>query len=173
MKRLLICFLMLLTVSCIPLQNAPDIRDYDIVMAKKFKKDLPRRYAFVFQDQMDADMFHQFFIWKFGRIGVDLQEELPFQVGDSTYYLTFYERQKKSVTLNLLPLVIDAVAMSAGEETVMDDYDIVDEDGEIWYILISAVDSEYNDCLNPSYAKQHELVEALKDLKEEYLDTEL
>ena len=173
MKKLLICLLLLFTVSCIPLQNAPDIKDYEIVLAKKFKRDLPSRYAFVFQDQMDADMFYQFFIWKFGRIDVDLHEDMPFQVGDSTFYITFYERQKKSVTLNLLPLVIDAVAMSSGGDPVIDDYDIVDKDNEIWYILIMATDSEYNDCLKPSYVKQNELVEALRELMEEYNNTEL
>ena len=163
MKRALICLLILFTSSCIPLKNAPNIHDYDIVVAKKFKRDLPKRNAFVFEDKNNTDTFYQFVLWKLGRIDVDLQENIPFEVGDATYYMTFYERPRESASLNLIPLLINGEA--GGDE-------LYDSDGEYWYILITVTDSELRDCLDPSYPDQKRVVYVLKQLKDEYQNSE-
>ncbi|CAH0335330.1 hypothetical protein FVB9288_00966 [Flavobacterium sp. CECT 9288] len=51
MKKLGLCFLILLLYSCIPLRIASNIEGDKIVQAKKFKKDLPNCYGFVFEDK--------------------------------------------------------------------------------------------------------------------------
>lgn len=169
MKKLLIGFVILTSMSCIPLKNAPRIADYDIVVAKKFKKDLPKSYAFVFQDNKNADEFYQFLYFKLGRIDYDLDADLPFKVGNKTYYLTFHERPRQSVTLNLLPIFVDATLQSQGLDPALGE--LYESGDESWYILITVVDSEYRDCLKPSYANQQEVVLALNELKDEYNNT--
>ena len=168
MKKLVLGLIILFSMSCIPLKNAPNIKDYDVVMARKFKGDLPKQYAFVFKDGKSANEFYQYIYWKLGRVDVKVEENLPFTVGLNTYYLSIYERPRESVTLNLLPIAIDAVLLSQGEGTMMDGEGVYSSEGETWYILITVVDSELSDSLHPSYENQEKVVSALKALKDEY-----
>lgn len=164
MKKVWVFLMVLCFVSCIPLKYAPNIEDYDVVVAKKFKSDLPKRHAFVFEDRNDTEIFMQFIYWKFGRIDMDLKEDIPFDVDGQTYYMTFYERPRESASLNLLPLLIDGEVM--GEE-------LYDSDGEYWYILITVTDSELRDCLNPAYPDQKKVIYALSQLKEAYMNSDI
>ncbi|MCX2720012.1 hypothetical protein [Lentiprolixibacter aurantiacus] len=163
MKNTFIFLVIMLFTSCIPLQYAPEIENYDIVLAKRFKNDLPRQYAFAFEDHKNANEFYKFVLWKLGRVDMEITENLPLQVGDSTYYMSFYERSKKSASINLIPLIINGEAN--GDE-------LYNNEGEYWYILITVINSDSGDCLHPSYANRHEVILALKELKDEYLDTE-
>ena len=169
MKKLFFCILPLLIGSCIPIKNAPKIKDYKIVVAKRFKRDLPRKYAFVFEDEKQADEFYRFLYWKLGRINTDLEVNLPFQVGETTYYMSFHERPKRSVVVNLIPLFIDAVLINQDQDPMLEEAYALE--GESWYILITVADSSLEDCLNPAYPKQKEVVATLKELKDEYENT--
>lgn len=170
MKRLYICIVFLVVSSCIPLQTAPEIQDYKIVVAKRFKRNLPKHHAFVFEDHKTADEFYRFLFWKFGRTNLDIEANLPFKVGDETYYMTFHERPKRSVTLNLLPIFIDAALNS--EEVPPSLEDVYESGDKFWYILITVNDSEHRDCLKPSYPHQKEVVATLAALKDEYFDSD-
>ncbi|MBT8222011.1 MAG: hypothetical protein KJN96_02455, partial [Eudoraea sp.] len=87
MRKLLIGIFLLLIGSCIPIKKAPEIKDYKIVLAKRFKRDLPRKYAFVFEDEKNADEFYRFLYWKLGRLNTDIEVNLPFNVEGTTYYM--------------------------------------------------------------------------------------
>ena len=169
MKKLLLCLVPLLLASCIPIKIAPDIKDYKIVVAKRFKRDLPRKYAFVFEDEKNADEFYRFLYWKLGQLNVNIEENLPFDVDGTTYYMSFHERPKRDVTLNLIPLFIDAVLVNQGGDPILDG--TYASNDEFWYILITVSDTELRDCLNPSYPEQQEVVATLKALKDEYENT--
>ncbi|MBT8204112.1 MAG: hypothetical protein KJP14_07205 [Eudoraea sp.] len=169
MKKFLICILPLLVGSCIPIKIAPEIKDYKIVLAKRFKRDLPRKYAFVFEDEKNADEFYRFLYWKLGRLNTDIEVNLPFNVEGTTYYMSFHERPKRSVVVNLIPLFIDAVLISQDQGAMLEDAYALE--GESWYILITVSDSELKDCLMPSHPKQQEVVTTLKTLKDEYENT--
>jgi len=45
MKQLLILLSLFIFFSCIPLRIAPTIKDHKIMVAKKFKRDLPIDYG--------------------------------------------------------------------------------------------------------------------------------
>jgi len=169
MRKLLICIFLLLIGSCIPIKKAPEIKDYKIVLAKRFKRDLPRKYAFVFEDEKNADEFYRFLYWKLGRLNTDIEVNLPFKVGEHTYYMSFHERPKRDVTVNLFSLFIDAVLINQGGEPILDG--TYASNDEFWYILITVSDSELKDCLMPSHPKQQEVVTTLKTLKDEYENT--
>ena len=169
MRKTLLFILLLLLGSCIPIKMAPQIKDYKIVVAKRFKRDLPRKYAFVFEDEKNADEFYSFLYWKLGRLNTDIEVNLPFDVDGTTYYMSFHERRKSDLTLNLLPMFIDAVLANQDMEPALDG--TYASHDEFWYILITVSDTDLRDCLNPSYPEQQEVVTTLKALKDEYANT--
>ncbi len=169
MKKLVLWILPLLITSCIPVKNAPEIKDYKIVVAKRFNKDLPRKYAFVFEDEKQADEFYRFLYWKLGRINADIEVNLPLQVGETTFYMSFHERPRRSFVVNLIPLFIDAVLISQDQGPMLEE--AYAWEGESWYILITVADAALEDCLNPTYPRQQEVVATLKKLKDEYENT--
>ncbi len=169
MKKLVIWILPLFITSCIPIKNAPEIKDYKIVVAKRFKRDLPRKYAFVFEDSKNADEFYRFLYWKLGRLDTNIEVDLPFQVDKETFYMSFHERPKRSVTVNLIPVFIDAVLVSQDMESMLDG--AYSSEKESWYILITVSDSKLEDCLAPSYPQKREVVSTLKGFKDEYENT--
>jgi hypothetical protein len=65
MKKLSCYLLILLAYSCIPYKIAPKIDGELIVKAKKFKKDLPNFYGFVFEDTKNTDEFYKFINTKY------------------------------------------------------------------------------------------------------------
>ncbi len=169
MKRRYILLIFLIVSSCIPIKFAPEIKDYRIAVAKRFKRDLPKHYAFIFEDSKNADEFYRFLFWKLGSTDVDIEVNLPFKVEDKTYYMTFHERSKRSVTLNLLPIFIDVALERNGMDPSLEE--MYESGDESWYILITVMDSEFRDCLKPSYPQQKEVVATLAALKEEYMNT--
>ena len=60
MKQLAIILVLLIFSSCIPLRIAPNIDDYKIKVAKKFKRKLPKTNAFIFEDPKEADAFYNY-----------------------------------------------------------------------------------------------------------------
>lgn len=66
MKRIITTLLCVLLVqSCIPLRVAPTIKDYKVTKGKRFKKGLPKKNVFVFEDPKDADEFYNYINTKF------------------------------------------------------------------------------------------------------------
>lgn len=53
-KQLLVVILVIVVQSCIPLPIAPNIEDYKITKGKKFKRSLPKRQMFIFEDIKEA-----------------------------------------------------------------------------------------------------------------------
>ncbi|NVN17085.1 hypothetical protein GUA46_01920 [Muricauda sp. HICW] len=66
MKRFLpSIFVLVLLSSCIPLRIAPNIKDYKLIQGKRFKKGLPKKSVFVFEDPKDANEFYEYINTKF------------------------------------------------------------------------------------------------------------
>ena len=70
---------------------------------KRFVKKLPLRYGFVFKDPKDANEFYQFINVKLSDYGEWKDANLPFQIEETNFYLSIYEVEKTTKTLNLLP----------------------------------------------------------------------
>ena len=60
MKSLLLVFFLLLFTSCIPLKIAPKIEGEKLIVAKKFKRSLPKKHSYVFEDPKGADEFYNY-----------------------------------------------------------------------------------------------------------------
>lgn len=170
MKLLALLLILFFITSCIPLRTAPKIDTDKVKIARKFKKDLPNQYAFVFEDPKEADEFYYFINAKFD-LNFDLVESnVPFFVNDKEYALTFYEREKVDKTLNLLPMVLDAALNSDDDDNSIFEDSYSSRVGH-WYLILTVSDDQMKDCLSPNYQHRDAVVKYLRTLKEEYLTT--
>ncbi len=90
MKKLGLCFLILLLYSCIPLRIAPNIEGDKIVHTKKFKKDLPNCYGFVFEDKKKADEFYNFINTKYNLKHNNVDSNVPIVIDNKTFFYVFF-----------------------------------------------------------------------------------
>ena len=169
MRQLISVLIFLMIYSCIPVRIAPNIKGDKIVKAKRFKRDLPRNYGFVFEDPKDANEFYNFINMKFKLDYIDVESNVPIKVEEETYFLSFYEREKVTKTINLLPILVDAKRESNGNDPIMEDVH-TSRNGK-WYLILIVLDSEMNDGLSPNYQKKDKILSYLRNLQHEYLTT--
>jgi hypothetical protein len=169
MKKISCCILILLASSCIPLKIAPNIEGEKIVNAKKFKKDLPNFQGFIFEDTKNANEFYNFINTKYDLKHSNVESNVPISINNKTYYLSFFERERTTKTLNLIPLVVDAGLDNKGVDPLFKD--LYTSRSGFWYLILTVTDPEIKDCLNPSYPQHQEILNHLKNLKTEYFST--
>ena len=169
MKKLIGCLLILSIYSCIPFKIAPKIEGDKIVKAKKFKKNLPNSYGFVFEDTKKANEFYNFINTKYNLKHVNVDVNVPIIIDNTTYYLSFFEREKSTETLNLIPLAIDMSRENKGNDPILEN--LHTSRSGFWYVVLTVTDNELKDCLKPSYPNQEVVVKHLKKLRTEYFTT--
>ena len=161
--------------SCIPLRIAPDIDDYKITKGKSFKKGLPKREMFVFEDPKEADEFYDYVNIKFQLNNENVYDDVPFEINTQTYFFSFYEVEIPDKTINLFPVVLDVFVNAAlGNEDVepvfSDDENDVTRNGH-WYIAIEAYSDHEKDCLKVGSLSREVVLNYLRALKKEYIST--
>tara|TARA_R110002167_G_scaffold201152_1_gene404688 strand:+ start:196 stop:798 length:603 start_codon:yes stop_codon:yes gene_type:complete len=161
--------------SCIPLRIAPDIDDYKITKGKSFKKGLPKREMFVFEDPKEADEFYDYVNIKFQLNNENVYDDVPFEINTQTYFFSFYEVEIPDKTINLFPVVLDVFVNAAlGNEDVepifSDDKNGVTRNGH-WYIAIEAYSDHEKDCLKVGSLSREVVLNYLRALKKEYIST--
>ncbi|WP_223033488.1 hypothetical protein [Hanstruepera marina] len=169
MKKILLLLGFIIISSCIPTQIAPNIETDKVQIAKKFKRDLPKNYAFIFQDTKRANEFYNFINMKYNRKHIDVEYNVPFMVNKKTYYMSFHEREKSTQTINLIPIFVDAARESSDKSPLMQDYH-VSRTGN-WYIVLTVSDDDFQDCLKPEYANRDLVIHHLRELQKEYFRT--
>ncbi|WP_281299065.1 hypothetical protein [Flavobacterium limnophilum] len=168
-KKISICFLILFAHSCIPLKIAPNIEGEKIGNAKKFKKDLPNFNGFIFEDTKNANEFYNFINAKYNLKHTFVDSNVPISINNKRYYLSFFERERTTKTLNLIPIAIDVAVESKGNDPLLENL-YTSRNGS-WYLILTVTDPEIRDCLNPNYPEHIEIVNYLKKLKNEYFST--
>lgn len=169
LKNIGSCLLILFTYSCIPYKIAPNIESEKIVNAKRFKKDLPNFQAFVFEDSKNANEFYNFINAKYDLKHINVESNVPISINNKTYYLSFFERERTTKTVNLIPIAIDVSRNSKGKDPLLEDL-YTSRTGN-WYLVLTITDAEIKDCLDPKYPQHQEIVNHLKNLKNEYFST--
>lgn len=154
--------LLLLIQSCIPIKSAPRIENYRILEGRKFKKGLPPRQTFVFEDKQDVNAFYNFINDKFQLGDEQVMDDVPFRVNGHQYFFSFYEVDKKSKNINLMPFIMSKVTKS--EDVEEPEMDI----NEYYYIAIEAYSDIENDCLVMGALSREPVLKYLRNLKEEY-----
>ncbi|MEL6809963.1 MAG: hypothetical protein AAFP76_01360 [Bacteroidota bacterium] len=169
MRFLFLLCISSLLFSCIPISIAPNMGAGKVMKGRKFKRVLPRQYAFIFEDTKDADEFYHYINAKYQTSYDDVDGNTPFEIGNETYYLTFYEVERSTQTLNLIPIAVDGV-LSADDGNTMLDSMYTSRKGT-WYIAITVSNFNSEDALNPDYLGHGEIKQYLHALREEYLAT--
>ena len=167
--------LLLILSSCIPFQVAPTIKDYKLTKGKRFKKGLPEKTTFVFEDPKEHGEFYKFINTKYGLNDYYVDVEVPFEIEGETFYFSFYEVVKKSKALFLLPLATD-VAIHAATNADEFEPSVANEDnsileGDYFYIVMEVYSDEEKDCLHKGSSNSQKVLTYLQDLKTEYLAT--
>lgn len=161
--------------SCIPLRIAPKISDYKVVKGKRFKKGLPKKTTFVFQDSKKDGEFYDFINIKYGLDDYYVDVQVPFEVDGAKFFFSFYEVQIKDKAVNLFPLVFDVALNAALKNEEFETY-AANEDNAIlrndnWYIAIEVFSDSDKDCLHEDSVSRKVVLPYLRALKEQYLST--
>ncbi len=161
--------ILFLLYSCIPLRIAPSIDDYKITKGKKFKRGLPKREMFIFEDPKDANQFYNYVNIKFELGDEDVYDDVPFKINGQQYFFSFYEVEIPTKTINLIPLVIDGLLDSADMGPFLEDVH-ASRVGN-WYIAIEAYTDFEQDCLQENSLSREVVLKYLRTKKQEYLST--
>lgn len=156
--------------SCFPVSVPPNLDKGQLFEGKKFKKQLPSQYAYIFTDPKEANEFYYFLSYRFppNQDG-DSEANVPITVGDQKYYVTFYETEKKSRVVNLIPGLTNEVLDRNNIPISVDEPPLVR--GGTWYIALVITDESYQDALSPNHPNQKEVLAFSKSLQNKYLST--
>lgn len=169
-KLLLFIFTTIFFVSCIPIRIAPRIENYKIAKGKKFKRGLPKKTVFVFEDPKEANEFYSYVNTKFALDDYYVDVEVPFLIENRTYYFSFYEVEIPTKTINLIPLVIDGILSKAADMEPILEEAHSSRNGN-WYIAIEVFSKTDKDFLSEDSVSRELVLPYLQRLKQEYLST--
>ncbi len=155
--------------SCIPLKIAPDIKGAKIYNGKKFLKQLPKQNVYVFNDPKNANEFYAYINAKYKIDYDDQGGNIPIQINDNLYYLTFYEVERSTKTINLIPIVADAALENKGQDPLFED--MYTYRSGSWYIALTINDEDFKDLLSESAPSHKKIIEHLDAMRTEYLST--
>lgn len=165
-QTLLFSVLLLLLQSCIPIKFAPNIEDYKIVRGSKFKKGLPSRNIFVFEDNKDANEFYNYVNAKFNLEDIKVMDDVPFEIEGNQYFFSFYEVDKTTKSLDMLPFLTSVITNADDTETPTMDRE------DSYYIAIEVYSDFENDCLAMEALSRTLVLKYLRELKEQYQNTQ-
>lgn len=168
-KAYLFLGLFLILQSCIPIRIAPTIKNFKITQGKKFKRDLPKRHMFIFQDHKQANAFYNYVNTKFELQDIDVYDNVPFTIQENQYFFSFYEADIPNKTINLIPIAIDVMLDKADIDPAMEQM-YKSRKGN-WYIAIEVYSDTENDCLQPTSKSKQAVSDYLQKLKDEYVTT--
>ncbi len=166
MKYILLCLLTLFIYSCVPIAIAPNLEEGKVIRAKKFKRKLPNRYSYIFTDSKAADEFYYFINTKFQRDHQYVEHNVPVEIGGEHYYISFYETDKETQTVNFLTMIIDRALTGKDGSPILED--AYTSRWGTWYIGLLISDEDFNDALNPAYKSHQKIVRYVEELKDEY-----
>ena len=168
MKRLLI-LIPLFYFSCIPIRIAPTIQTDKVMVASKFKRKLPKKHAFIFEDPKDVNEFYSYINIKYELNDQEVGWDIPFEINETVYYFSFYEVDIPDKTLNILPILVDSALEANNNESIFED-SYVSRMGN-WFLVITVTDKDNKDCLHPDYIQKEVILEYLRKMRVEYLNT--
>ncbi len=169
MKQISIFLMLILFVSCIPVRIAPSIKEDKLMLAKKFKKHLPKHHAFIFEDPKNSNAFYHYINTKFKLNHKDVEFNTKIKVEGKDFFLSFYEIEIPTKTVNLIPIAIDATLDRNDIDPIATDL-AISRIGN-WYLALTVSDGEMKDCLHPNFEFQAEIIAYLREVKKEYLYT--
>ena len=168
-KSISLILLVFIIHSCIPLRIAPNINDYKVTKGKKFKRSLPKKTVYVFEDPKEAEEFYKYINIKFDLEDYYVDVDVPFYIDGNKYAFSFYEVEIPDKTLNLVPFVADVILSRADMNPVFED--VHESRKGNFYIAIEVFDALGNDMLAQESPSKTKIIQFLSELKHQYLNT--
>ena len=170
MKKLSYLLILLFIFSCFPISIPPNLENGKLMEAKKFKRKLPDQYAYIFTDPKNANDFYYYLNAKYppNQTG-DSEGNVPITIDNRDYYISFYETEKKSRVVNILPALANELLDQQNIAIEFDEPPIVR--GGTWYIALTVSNKNFEDGLSPNSKDQKEILNFVKALHNEYLAT--
>ncbi len=169
MKRFLIILGFFMMYSCIPIRIAPTIKEDKVMLAKKFKRHLPKTHAFIFEDPKEADAFYNFINTKYDLNHQDVNWNVPITINNEEVYLSFYEVEIPTKTINLIPIFIDVALNESGVGPILEEQEF-SRTGHS-YLALTVLDEKMVNCLEPAHLHRINTISYLRNLRLEYLNT--
>ena len=168
MKQLIPLLALFIFSSCIPLRIAPDIANDRLMVAKKFKKKLPKHYALIFEDPKDEGEFFYYINDRYHLFEQNVRSNVPVTIENETFFLSFYEVEIPTKTINFVPLLLDGLLISSNQDPWFQDLEF-SRNGH-WYLVLTVTDANKADCLQPDYPCHQEILNYLRALRIDYLN---
>lgn len=162
---LLLCTLL---CACIPVQLAPQISDYKIKKGQRFHKDLSHHYSFIFNNPKNDNEFYNYMNTVYELQNIDELMDIPIAVEEKIFLFSFYEVDKGSTTLNLIPVIVDAKLNEEGFDPMLES--LYSTRKGYWYIIVTVFDENGNDALHPSHRSRLAIQKYLNELRTTFLD---
>lgn len=156
--------------ACVPLSIAPDLHDGKVIKSKKLVRKAPLKFAYGFNDPKDANEFYNFINMKYARNHDQVDGNVPVSIDNRSYFLSFYETEKSTKTVNLIPIVVDGILENNDIDPMLTDAHVSRKGN--WYITITIADAGLKDALHPNYRERSKVKKYLKALHQEYLSTQ-
>lgn len=119
--NLILVIIFIVVQSCIPIRIAPNIDDYKVTKGKKFKRSLPKREMFVFEDSKDINHFYNYVDTKFQLNNENVYDDVPFTLNRVQHFFSFYEVEIPTKIVNLGGVVVDVMLDGAGIGPIFED----------------------------------------------------
>ncbi len=152
-----------------PVKVAPNLKEGRILDAKKFLKKRKSGFVYVFQDPKKENEFYNYINTKFQTNYDDEQGNIKITINKMPYYLTFYEVNKETKTINLIPILINSKLEEKGKAPLLKDAER--SSIQTWYIVLTVTDVFLEDSLAPSYSHRAKVLHYLEQMQHEYLTT--
>jgi len=169
MKKFLLFIIPVLVYSCVPVKIAPNIESNKVMNAKKFKRQLPDQYAFIFEDPKEANEFYNYINTKFELDDKSVDTNVPIEIDNTTYFMSFYETERETKTVNLVPIAIDAKRQSNGKNALLNEAH-TSRKGQ-WYLALIITDANGNNQLDLNNSNRRKIINHFEKLRKEYLST--
>jgi hypothetical protein len=139
--------------------------------AKILKVGSQTKQVLFLKTQKNANEFYTYINVKFNRNTIDAEYNIPIAIGSQTFYMTFFEAERTTKTVNVLPMAADVLlsANNLGSGTTFNN--VYTSRKGSWYISIIVLDNEMKDILAQNNKTQQQVVDYLSALKKEYLST--
>ncbi|MBM1105233.1 hypothetical protein JQC67_03680 [Aurantibacter crassamenti] len=172
MYRILIFTLCLFVFqSCIPLRIAPDIDTYKVSKGKKFKRSLPKRQMYIFEDSKQAGEFYAYINSKYQLNDIDVYDDIPINISGQEYFFAFYEVDIPDKSVNFMPVLFEQVVNAALNLEDENQAEPVEIRRDNYYIAIEVYSDIEKDCLSSNALSRESVLNYLSNLRQEYLIT--
>ena len=156
-------------VSCLSLQPASLADDYRVTKARKWVKEKPRTYHFVFENPKPPEEWRWFTQIHFGVYNAPEQRHFVFEVDHKPYTLLYTSFSRSGERINFWAMVVDELLLRWINMSLLEAHH--SDERVRQYVRVSVRDAHEKDALHPSHPHRATVIAYLEELRHTYLDT--